>query len=200
VSAKYAPPTNANTRSRHQHAAAAAGFIGLPGGREVPKRGQLCGDCSQAGHDLDDYRTGALLPQRRHREARPATSASAFWHDVVIFAEANSAEGPVPTSSSARVQVPSGWRRHPYRSGRPPKQRFQFQTKQGDVAQDRLLVRRGGGIVRLKTRAAVNMREYAEAAVLISDVAWGGLRHARNAAQVRWPSVQQRRTLEVQQR
>ena len=27
----------------------AAGLLGLPGRREMPERGQLCGDCSQAG-------------------------------------------------------------------------------------------------------------------------------------------------------
>jgi hypothetical protein len=27
----------------------AAGLVGLPGRREMPERGQLCGDCSQAG-------------------------------------------------------------------------------------------------------------------------------------------------------
>jgi hypothetical protein len=47
-SAKFPPPTDANVRSGRQHVADAAGVVRLHRRSEMPVRGQLCGDCSQA--------------------------------------------------------------------------------------------------------------------------------------------------------
>ena len=57
----------------------AAGLVGLPGRREMPEHGQLCGDCSQAGTArLGRLQGQALCFGNDHTGERPASSTSAF--------------------------------------------------------------------------------------------------------------------------
>jgi hypothetical protein len=69
----------------------AAGLVGLPGRREMPERGQLCGDCSQAGAAPlgGDYRAKRFASATTTPGSDLRPPHRRFWHYVVIFDEAN---------------------------------------------------------------------------------------------------------------
>jgi hypothetical protein len=84
---RLAPPANAN----REHLADASGAMGLPRESEMPKRGQLYGDSSQAPPlpGLGRLAPDAELRQRRHREPACDLHIGHVRNYVVIFDEAN---------------------------------------------------------------------------------------------------------------